>query len=186
MVILQIEPCRLLLGGPPWTLGAVWPAVPSDRDRWQRDYPDWVYAAGSRLGAGRPGDRRWEPLTPHGADGAAPVSARRLFGSEVRRLRQLRGMSQEQLAGLVMHSRTLVALVELGERWPPQDLAVSCNRVLGGDGGLVRLWPLVDAERHAARKVLEETRLSDLRAVVLRLAVLTGIDPGRADSEGNR
>jgi hypothetical protein len=35
---------------------------------------------------------------------------------------------------------------------------------------------LVDAERRAAREVLSGVRLSDLRAVVLQLAVLTGTD----------
>lgn len=111
------------------------------------------------------------------ADGVAFLSARRLFGSEMRRLRQARQVTQEQLAALVVHSRALVAAVELGERWPPRDLAVRCDEVLGrGDDLLTRLWPLVDAERQAARMVIERARLSDLREAVLRLAVLTGTD----------
>jgi transcriptional regulator with XRE-family HTH domain len=115
-------------------------------------------------------------LDPQDADRMEFVSARQLFGAEVRRLRRGRQMSQEQLAAVVMHSRTLVGAVELGERWPPRDLAVRCDEVLGGDGLLVRLWPLVEAERQAARVVVEGARMSDLREVVLRLAVLTGTD----------
>jgi hypothetical protein len=94
----------------------------------------------------------------------------------LRRLRQLRGTSQEQLAAQVVHSRALIAAVELGERWPPRDLAVRCDETLDGAGILSRLWPLVDAERQAAREVLSGVRFSDLRAVVLRLVVLTGTD----------
>lgn len=94
----------------------------------------------------------------------------------MRRLRRIRGQSQEQLATLVVHSRALIAAVELGERWPPRDLATRCDAVLDGVGALSRLWPLVEAERRATRKVLTGVRLSDLREVVLRLAVLTGTD----------
>jgi hypothetical protein len=96
--------------------------------------------------------------------------------------------SQEQLAALVVHSRALIAAVELGERWPPRELARRCDEVLGGGGTLLRLWPLVDAERQAARDVLSGVKLADLRAVVLRLAVLTGTDLSAlsvADADGD-
>ncbi|MDQ7909109.1 hypothetical protein RB614_31760 [Phytohabitans sp. ZYX-F-186] len=105
-----------------------------------------------------------------------PSSARELFGAELRRLRLSRQRSQEQLATAVVHSRALIAAVELAERWPPRDLAVRCDSSLQSGGTLSRLWPLVEAERRAAREVLSGVRLSDLRAVVLRLAVLTGTD----------
>jgi transcriptional regulator with XRE-family HTH domain len=108
--------------------------------------------------------------------GKEPSSARELFGAELRRLRLLHEVSQEQLAALVVHSRALIAAVELAGRWPPRDLAVRCDEALHSGGTLIRLWPLVDAERQAARQVLTEVRLSDLRTVVLRLAVLTGTD----------
>jgi hypothetical protein len=105
-----------------------------------------------------------------------PSTARELFAAELRRLRLRHGVSQEQLAALVVHSRALIAAVELGERWPPRDLAQRCDHVLHGGGILGRLWPLVDAERRAARQVLADVRLSDLRTAVLRLAALTGTD----------
>ena len=76
----------------------------------------------------------------------------------------------------MVHSRALIAAVELGERWPPRDLAERCDEILHGAGMLKRLWPLVDAERQAVRHVLADVRLSDLRTAVLRLAVLTGTD----------
>jgi transcriptional regulator with XRE-family HTH domain len=107
---------------------------------------------------------------------AVPSSARQLFGSELRRMRQALGLSQDQLAGLVLHSRTLIATVELGKRWPPHDLAVRCDDVMHGDGALTRLWPLVNRERLDARRVLTDARLSSLHELVLRLAMLTGTD----------
>ncbi len=108
--------------------------------------------------------------------GQEPATARELFAAELRRLRLRHEISQEQLAALVVHSRALIAAVELGERWPPRDLANRCDEALHGAGMLRRLWPLVDAERQAARQVLADVRLSDLRAAVLRLAALTGTD----------
>jgi transcriptional regulator with XRE-family HTH domain len=105
-----------------------------------------------------------------------PTSARELFGQELRRLRHRRRLSQEELASRVVHSRTLIAAVELAQRWPPKDLAARSDEALGANGALSRLWPLVEAERQAAREILSGVRLSDLRATVLRLAVLTGTD----------
>lgn len=105
-----------------------------------------------------------------------PLSARELFAAELRRLRLLRDLAQEQLAGLVVYTRASIASVESGRQWPSRDLAVRCDEVLHSGGRLQWLWPLVDAERRAARQVLVGTRLSDLRALVLRLAFLTGTD----------
>ena len=87
-------------------------------------------------------------------DGQEPSTARLLFAAELRRLRLRDGVSQEQLAALVVHSRALIAAVELGERWPPRDLAERCDEILHGAGMLKRLWPLVDAERQAVRHLL--------------------------------
>jgi hypothetical protein len=112
--------------------------------------------------------------------GAAPVTALGLFGSELRRLRLAQGVSQDRLAPMVLHSRGLIGRVELGQRWPPCSLADRCDEVLHGDGALTRLWPLVDQERRAARRIVgeltSEARVTDLRELVLRLAVLTGTD----------
>ena len=105
-----------------------------------------------------------------------PPSARGLFAAELRRLRLLHDVSQERLAALVVHTRASIASVEYGRQWPPWELAVRCDEVLHSGGTLQWLWPLVDAERRAARQVVAGVRLSDLRALVLRLAVLTGTD----------
>jgi transcriptional regulator with XRE-family HTH domain len=109
-----------------------------------------------------------------------PVTARGLFGAELRRLRLARGVSQDQLAAMVLHSRGLVAAVELGERWPPRDLADRCDEVLHGCGVITRLWPLVDQERRGVRRIVaevgSEVRVADLRELVLRPAMLTGAD----------
>lgn len=103
-------------------------------------------------------------------------SARVLLGSELRRLRQAAGVSQEQLAVRVLHSRPLLARVELGERWPSRDLTLRCDESLGTGGALARLWPLVEHERLGTRRLPAGARLLDVREVVLRLAVLTGTD----------
>jgi DNA-binding XRE family transcriptional regulator len=105
-----------------------------------------------------------------------PTSARELFGLELRRLRHLRGLSQKELASMVVHSRTLIATVELGRRWPPRDLAVRSDEALSGNGTLTRLWPLVEAEHQAVREILSGVRLADLQTAVLHLVVLTGTD----------
>ncbi len=115
-------------------------------------------------------------MTQAGDQEAVRSSARELFGSELRRMRQAQGLSQDQLAVLVLHSRTLIATVELGKRWPPHDLAVRCDEVMHGDGALTRLWPLVNRERLDARRVLTDVRLSDLQELVLQLATLTRTD----------
>lgn len=74
------------------------------------------------------------------------------------------------------NSRATIASVEYGRQWPTRELAVRCDEILHSGGTLQRLWPLVDAERLAAREVLAGARLSDLRALVLHLAALTGAD----------
>jgi hypothetical protein len=98
-----------------------------------------------------------------------------LFGLELRRLRHFRSLSQEKLASIVVHSRTLIAAVELAQRWPPMDLAMRSDDALGANGAISRLWPLVEAERRAAREVVSGVRLSDLCAAVLRLVLQPGI-----------
>jgi hypothetical protein len=70
----------------------------------------------------------------------------------------------------------LLAEVERGCRWPPQTLATGCDEVLATEGALGRLWPVVDAERLATRRVVRDASLTSVRDLVLRLAVLTGAD----------
>ncbi|HEV2374111.1 MAG TPA: helix-turn-helix transcriptional regulator [Streptosporangiaceae bacterium] len=69
------------------------------------------------------------------------------FGAELRRWRTERRLTQRSLARQVWHSQESVAKIEKGERWPSQDFAVHCDRVLGTGGVLAGLWPAVERER---------------------------------------
>jgi transcriptional regulator with XRE-family HTH domain len=86
---------------------------------------------------------RTKALTPE-------VSPRHWFGAELRRWRQLRGLSQRGLAALVLHSEETVAKVERAERWPSQAFAVGCDDALRAEGALVGLWPAVEQLRLAS------------------------------------
>ena len=76
-------------------------------------------------------------------------SAQDTFGAELRHWRTLRGLSQADLAGKIHYTPDLVAKVEKADRWPPSDMAASCDGVLDTGGVLQRLMPLVDQQRQA-------------------------------------
>lgn len=80
------------------------------------------------------------PLTPH-------ASPRDYFGAELRRLRELAGLSTTQLGELVHYSGDLIAKIEKAERWPRPGLAAALDEALGTDGSFARLLPLVEAQR---------------------------------------
>jgi transcriptional regulator with XRE-family HTH domain len=90
-------------------------------------------------------------------------SARHLFGAELRRWRSLRGLSQAELGRLALSSGDMIGKVEKAERWPTPELAKRCDTLLGADGGLIRLMPIVLHQReHAPTPVRPEanTRLA--------------------------
>ena len=78
-------------------------------------------------------------------------SARARLGSELRRLRTERGLSQARPGALIHVSADLVRRVEATERLPSQEFITDCDRALGGAGCLVELWPAVAAERSQAK-----------------------------------
>ncbi|MGH8900753.1 MAG: helix-turn-helix domain-containing protein [Egibacteraceae bacterium] len=86
-------------------------------------------------------------------------SVQHFFGAELRRWRERRGLSQHALGERVNFDGSLIGKVEKAERMPSRELAEACDRVLGTDGGLGRLWRLVERERERA---------------------VTGSEPGRA------
>ncbi|QVQ50678.1 helix-turn-helix domain-containing protein [Spiractinospora alimapuensis] len=63
------------------------------------------------------------------------------FGAELTRLRNLAEMSQRTLAYSVHVSPQQVGAVERGERYPSRAFAQAADRVLGGEGVLVEIWP---------------------------------------------
>jgi transcriptional regulator with XRE-family HTH domain len=66
------------------------------------------------------------------------------FGSELRRLRESAGWSQDKLGREINYSGAYIGMVELASRTPPRDLAERADRVLKTDGLLTRLWPHVN------------------------------------------
>lgn len=81
------------------------------------------------------------------------VSARHAYGAELRRWRTLRGLSQDELGRLVMHSGDMISKVEKAARWPTPDLTGRCEQALDAGGALTALWPAVQAEQAEARQV---------------------------------
>jgi hypothetical protein len=88
------------------------------------------------------GGRPARALTPE-------LSARHLFGAELRRWRTERGLTHHALGCLVWHSAESVAKVEKAQRWPSLDFTRRCERVLATGGALTILWPAVEQQRLA-------------------------------------
>ncbi|WP_329092642.1 helix-turn-helix domain-containing protein [Streptosporangium sp. NBC_01469] len=65
------------------------------------------------------------------------------FASELRRLRDQAGLSQEQLAQQIAYSTGLVSMVERAKRNPSLDFTERCDRVLNANGVLIRIWPML-------------------------------------------
>ncbi len=92
------------------------------------------------------------------------------FAAEIKRLRGIAGMTQEQLAKATNFSAGLVAAIETCRRIPSEDFADGADKALGTDGILSRLqrlveqtsvlpWfrDLVDVERRATEIRIYET-----------------------------
>src|SRR5205823_2696988 len=77
-------------------------------------------------------------------------SALDLWGAELRAWRDRRGLSLAGLCDLVRYDRSYLARLERAERFPPEHVALACDRALDTGGELVRLWQLADAERRHA------------------------------------
>ena len=75
------------------------------------------------------------------------LSARHYFGAQLRALRELSQLSQDQLGGRVFVGGDTIRRVETAERFPRRELAEACDRELGTDGILGRLWCLLERER---------------------------------------
>jgi transcriptional regulator with XRE-family HTH domain len=90
----------------------------------------------------------------NGTDPATADSAlmMRLFGAELLHWRELRGLSQEDLAVRLPHSRSRLWLVETACLWPTRALAERCDDALDTSGALSRLWPFVDEARQREKQ----------------------------------
>ena len=74
-------------------------------------------------------------------------SALHLWGSELRALRDRRGLSLSRLGRLVRYDAVYLGRFERAERFPSKSLAESCDQALEADGELVRLWGITHRER---------------------------------------
>jgi transcriptional regulator with XRE-family HTH domain len=73
--------------------------------------------------------------------GSSPLA---FFAAELKRLRGIAGMTQEQLAEATTYSPALVAAIETCRRIPNEDFATRADKALGTDGILGRLQALVE------------------------------------------
>ncbi|WP_436789900.1 helix-turn-helix domain-containing protein [Yinghuangia sp. YIM S10712] len=79
-----------------------------------------------------------------------PLSSPRAFyGSELRRLREAAGLSQEQLGGVVFCSGAYIGQIEAAVRRPQEDMSERLDEVLGSDGLLLRLCRPANKSPHA-------------------------------------
>jgi len=74
--------------------------------------------------------------------GSSPLA---FFAAELKRLRGIVGMTQEQLAEATTYSSALVAAIETCRRIPSDDFAERADKALGTDGILARLQQLVES-----------------------------------------
>ena len=83
--------------------------------------------------------------TPKGLDPTR--SPLHFFGAEVRRLRQRLGLSQADLGRLLFQHKDLVRKIEVAERRPSREFVERCDEVLGADGTLCQMWPMLARQR---------------------------------------
>lgn len=82
-------------------------------------------------------------MQPKDIDGASHPKA--FFGSELRRLREVAGLTQAELGQLVYISGSYIGQMEVGARWPSKrDQAEAFDKVLHADGHLLRVWELAN------------------------------------------
>lgn len=81
-----------------------------------------------------------KPLNPS-------VSVPAFFGAEVRRLRLLADLTQDDLGSKILYTSSLVGLIESARRTPTRDFTERCDTTLSADGHLLRLWDLLTHAR---------------------------------------
>ncbi|MFJ8308332.1 MULTISPECIES: Scr1 family TA system antitoxin-like transcriptional regulator [unclassified Streptomyces] len=77
-----------------------------------------------------------------------PVS-RASYGAELRRRREEAGLTQEELSGLAIISRSYIAHIEAGRRRPSLDDAQRLDQVLASGGFFERFLPTLDGRKVA-------------------------------------
>jgi transcriptional regulator with XRE-family HTH domain len=72
-------------------------------------------------------------------------SALAFFGAELRRLREIAGLTQNVLAKRTQYALATVSAYETGKRIPSPDFAVAADKIFGTDGHLTRLQGLAES-----------------------------------------
>ncbi|WP_344440963.1 helix-turn-helix transcriptional regulator [Kitasatospora nipponensis] len=92
-----------------------------------------------------------------------------LFGGMLRMYRELRGLSQPQLAAQIPCDDSLISRVESGTRAPKDDFAQRCDEILRTDGALAYLMPFVKKRlAQAFREGFLEYVEEEAKAIELR------------------
>ncbi|MGW7277008.1 DUF5753 domain-containing protein [Streptomyces sp. NPDC054844] len=78
-------------------------------------------------------------------------SARELYGTELRRQRQLAGVSLDRLSDIVNYSKTQLHGVESAERLPLPPLSAKLDAAFGTGGLFEGLWSIIQRERYPDR-----------------------------------
>jgi transcriptional regulator with XRE-family HTH domain len=114
-------------------------------------------------------------LTPH-------VSPRDFFGAELRRHRELAGLSTAQLGDLVHYSGDLIGKIEKAQRWPKPVLAAALDEALETDGSFTRLFALVEAQRTSQEAGAHESGAVQLAQDEFPLTLPALIESALADA----
>lgn len=69
------------------------------------------------------------------------MTPRQRFGSELRRWRELRGLSQSELGRRINLDKSVISRIETGQRQPSSELARACDRELDTGGALLAIVP---------------------------------------------
>ncbi|GAB2738339.1 helix-turn-helix domain-containing protein [Kitasatospora kifunensis] len=124
-------------------------------------------------------------------------SARDLYGSEIRRLREEAGMSLTRLAEILKFSKAHLSRIETAESPPPKGLSEKLDAAFGTGGSFLRLFPLARLEQfpdryrrfmdQAAQAVVREgytlTVHGLLQTAAYAEAILRSGDPFATDDE---
>ncbi|WP_175411861.1 helix-turn-helix transcriptional regulator [Streptomyces sp. TRM64462] len=92
--------------------------------------------------------------------------SRKRYGEELRRRRELAGLTQQALAELAVLSRSLIAHFESGRRRPTLPDAKRLDQALGTDGIFVRFLPTLDGK--AVAEHFEEALRLEVLATEIR------------------
>lgn len=79
----------------------------------------------------------------NGSSGAAETTAA-VFGQVLKHCREVAGLTQAELAELVLCDRSVITKVERGSHVPREDFAASCDRELKTNGLLETLWDRIN------------------------------------------